>query len=308
MLKFFTSIGIAIACVLGLVLAFIAWIFVSTPKPDNIKDCLTTSLFEVRLCPREPEYVTINQVSPAARNAVLVSEDSAFFEHHGFDWFELQQSAEKNWKTNAFARGGSTITQQLAKNVYLASEKSILRKVREAIITVQLEKSLTKNEILEKYLNVVEFGPELYGIGKASRFYFGKPAASLTAAEGAFLAFLLPNPKAYSVSHRNKKLTKFAYTQMRIIVDRLHSFKRISDDEYASAVYQVNHFYGPLSEYAKDRIDESIAPDEGDEVEVGPNGAVLDHMERDTETPAEMDEDEEPLPKVLPDDDPDEEL
>lgn len=219
----------------------------------------------------------------AARNAILVSEDSAFYDHHGIDWFELQQSAEKNWKKNEFARGGSTITQQLAKNVYLTSEKSILRKLREVVITIQLEKNLTKNEIFEKYLNVVEFGPNLYGIGKAARFYFNKSAANLTAAEGAFLAFLLPNPKDYSVSYRNRKLTRYAHSQMRIIVDRLHRFKKIGADEHAAAVYQVNHFYGSASEFAKDVIDESAEPTDeelNDASEVGPNGAELDQVEK----------------------------
>jgi monofunctional biosynthetic peptidoglycan transglycosylase len=283
MFKFFTAIGIAVVSVIGLIAVAIIWLFVSTPQPSNIKGCLTTTLFQVHLCPTDPNYVKIEQVSSAAKNAVLVSEDSAFYDHHGIDWFELQQSAEKNWKKNEFARGGSTITQQLAKNVYLSSEKSILRKVREVIITVQLEKSLTKNEILEKYLNVVEFGPNLYGIGKASRFYFGKTPSALTAAEGAFLAFLLPNPKDYSVSYRNKKLSRYAHSQMRIIVDRLHRFKKIGADEHQAAVYQVNHFYGSLSEFAKDRIDESIEPSSDemgeDEGEVGPNGAILDHVE-----------------------------
>ncbi len=259
MIKFVTSVGIAIASFFGLILVLVGWLFATTPRPTDIKDCLTTKMFSVRLCPKEPGYVRLSEVSSAAKNAVLVSEDSAFYDHNGVDWFELRQSAEKNWKTNQFARGGSTITQQLAKNVYLSSEKSILRKVRELIITIQLEKTLSKNEILEKYLNVVEFGPNLFGIGKASRFYFGKSPSALTPAEGAFLAFLLPNPKNYSVSFRKKQLTRFAHSQMRVIVDRLYRFKRISAEEHERAVYQVNNFYGS-SGFDSESFDPSIEP------------------------------------------------
>jgi monofunctional glycosyltransferase len=305
MFKFFTAIGVAVVSVLGLIAVAIAWLFVTTPQPSNIKGCLTTNLFQVHLCPTDPTYVKIDQISSAARNAVLVSEDSAFYDHHGIDWFELQQSAEKNWKKNEFARGGSTITQQLAKNVYLSSEKSILRKVREVIITVQLEKMLTKNEILEKYLNVVEFGPNLFGIAKASRLYFGKAPSQLTAAEGAFLAFLLPNPKDYSVSFRNRKLTRFAHSQMRIIVDRLHRFKKLSADEHATAVYQVNHFYGAVSEFSKDDIDENIEPSSADESEeVGPNGAELENIEKSPpdESPSDSGFDSSPAPEADPED------
>jgi monofunctional biosynthetic peptidoglycan transglycosylase len=113
------------------------------------------------------------------------------------------------------------------------------------MITVELERTLTKDEILEKYLNVVEFGDHLYGIKPAARFYFQKSPAELTPAEGAFLAFLLPNPKKYSQSFRQKKLTKFAGRQVRVIVDRLYHFKKIGEDEYASARAEVDRLFGP---------------------------------------------------------------
>ena len=145
----------------------------------------------------------------------------------------------------------------MAKNVYLTPETSLIRKVKEAMITVQIEKLLTKDEILEKYLNVVEFGDKIYGVKKASQLYFQKAPSQLT--EGAFLAFLLPNPKKYSQSFRQKKLTKFAGRQVRIIVDRLAHFKRIGEEEHQSALAQVDRMFGPDSTDAS--VDEPYGKD-----------------------------------------------
>jgi monofunctional glycosyltransferase len=274
MFKFIGSSFVAIACLVGLVLTGIGLFLATTPRPTDLKDgCLTTKMFQVRLCPTEPGYVKLKEVSVHARNAIIVSEDGAFYMHHGFDWDELRNSLDKNMETGEFARGGSTITQQLAKNVYLSPEKSILRKVREAMITVQIENLMKKDEILEKYLNVVEFGENLYGIGKASRYYFKKPPSALTPAEGAFLAFLLPNPKKYSQSFRQKQLTRFAGKQVRLIVDRLFRFHKIDEATHESALAQVASMFGPMPDpNAVDPLleqdleggDESLAlPDDG---------------------------------------------
>ncbi len=247
MWKFLSYFLIAVGCVIGLILTAAALFLATTPRPTDLKGCLTTAMYHVRLCPKDPSYVKLRDISPNVRNAVIVSEDGAFYSHHGFDWDELHKSFDKNMEEGAFARGGSTITQQLAKNVYLSPSKSLIRKVKEAMITVQIEKLLTKDEILEKYLNVVEFGDKVYGVKAASQLYFQKSPAQLTPAEGAFLAFLLPNPKKYSQSFRQKKLTKFAGHQVRIIVDRLYRFKRIGDDEHISASAQVDRMFGPDS-------------------------------------------------------------
>lgn len=238
---------IAVGCFFGLLVVGVALFLATTPRPTNLKDgCFKTQMFEVNLCPTDANYVRLKNISIHARNAVIVSEDGAFYTHQGFDWNELKSSFDKNWETGEYARGGSTITQQLAKNVYLSPEKSILRKVREAMITVQIENLLSKDEILEKYLNVVEFGDKLYGIGPASKFYFKKSPATLTPAEGAFLAFLLPNPVKYSQSFRAKKLTAFAGKQVRVIVDRLYKFKKIDEFTHAEALAQVENMFGPM--------------------------------------------------------------
>jgi monofunctional biosynthetic peptidoglycan transglycosylase len=244
MMKFFAFIGIAIASLAGLIGAFGAWVLISTPRPTDLKSCITTAMYHVHLCPTDAKYVKLGSISAHARNAVIVSEDSAFYNHNGFDWSELRESFQTNLDKGEWARGGSTITQQLAKNVYLTKEKSLLRKVREALITVQIEDNLKKDEILEKYLNVVEFGQDLYGIGPAARYYFQKSASELTPAEGAYLAFLLPNPKKYNVSFHKKQLTTFARKQIRTIVERLFRFKKISEMDYQESLAQVDHLFG----------------------------------------------------------------
>ncbi len=243
MLKFLLNLSIAIACLIGFVLIVIAWFFLSTPRATDVKTCFTTKMYQVRLCPGEESYVSLSRISSHMRNAVIASEDTTFFQHKGIDFFELQKSFEKNLKEGKFARGGSTITQQLAKNLYLTSEKSILRKLREAVITVQLEEILTKEEILEKYLNVVEFGENVYGVKEASKVYFGKSPSELSAVDSAFLAFLLPNPKKYSVSFRKKQLTPFARNEIKKILGKLHGFKKLSADEYAAAISQVDSMW-----------------------------------------------------------------
>ncbi len=247
MFKFLISWLIAVGCFFGLIIVGIGLFLATTPRPTDLKDgCLTTKMYQVHLCPTDPGYVKLKNISIHARNAIIVSEDGAFYAHKGFDWNELKSSFDKNMETGEYARGGSTITQQLAKNVYLSPEKSVLRKIREAMITVQIENLLSKDEILEKYLNVVEFGENLYGINAASKFYFKKSPANLTPAEGAFLAFLLPSPKKYSQSFRAKKLTRFAGKQVRVIVDRLYKFKKIDELTHAQALADVENMFGPM--------------------------------------------------------------
>lgn len=244
MFRFTITFVIAISCLLGLAIAAVALLLLTTPRPTNLKGCLTTSMFHVHLCPQKESYAKLREISPYMKNAVIVSEDGAFYTHKGIDWFEMRESFERNWERGGFARGGSTITQQLAKNVYLSGEKSILRKVREVIIAVQIEATLTKDEILEKYLNVVEFGPKLYGVKNAARHYFGKTPGDLTVAESAFLAFLLPNPQHYSISFKKKHLSRFARSQMKIIIERLYRFHKVDEIAYSQGMDQLANFFG----------------------------------------------------------------
>ena len=136
-------------------------------------------------------------ISPNLKRAVLVSEDIGFFSHHGFELKEMRNAMEEALREGGMPRGASTITQQLAKNLWLSSSRRPLRKLREAVLTWQLERALPKRRILELYLNVAEFGPGIYGAGAASQRYFSKAAADLEPREAAALAAGLPKPRAW---------------------------------------------------------------------------------------------------------------
>jgi len=142
-------------------------------------------------------WVPLSRISPSLRQAVVAAEDSSFFTHEGFDWEGIKEAAKYNLEAGELKRGGSTLTQQLAKNLYLSSERSLLRKAREALITRSLEQHLTKERILELYLNVAEWGQGVYGAEAAARHHFKKSARDLTSDEAAWLAAILPSPRRY---------------------------------------------------------------------------------------------------------------
>ena len=271
MLKFLVASSLALASLIGLAVLAIALFFWMLPNVNDLRGCVTTEMYHVHLCSKNPDYVRLKTVSSVARQAVIVSEDGTFYSHHGFDWDEMKNSVEKDLKTRKFARGGSTISQQLVKNVYLSMHKSLFRKFKEALLTMQLEKHFSKDEILERYLNVVEFGKNLYGIGPAAQFYFKKKPAELTAAEGAFLAFLLPDPKKYAVSFQKHQLTPFAFRQTSEIIDRLHRFGKLSDSELAIAKNEVQNMFGGQSvapktdDGSEPGIDEQAVPEDSEQ-------------------------------------------
>jgi monofunctional biosynthetic peptidoglycan transglycosylase len=143
-------------------------------------------------------WVPYDRVSPHLKRAVLVAEDISFFSHGGFEFAEIRQAIRDALGGERSLRGASTITQQLAKNLWLSPSRNPFRKVKEAILTRQLERNLSKKRILEIYLNVVEFGPAVYGAEAAARRYFGKPAAELSEEEAAQLAAGLPRPSRWN--------------------------------------------------------------------------------------------------------------
>lgn len=142
-------------------------------------------------------WVDYEGISPNLKRAVLVSEDINFFSHAGFDEYEINQALRKAWERGEAPRGASTISQQLARNLYLSSSRTPWRKFSEALLTRRLESALGKRRILEIYLNVAEFGPGIYGAEAASRHYFGTSAASLSERQAAQLAAVLPRPKVW---------------------------------------------------------------------------------------------------------------
>ena len=165
-------------------------------------------------------WVPLSKISPYAAKAVLIAEDDKFYAHEGFDFEAMQKAVEKDIKLGKLKYGGSTISQQLAKNLFLSPSKNPLRKAKEMILTWRLENNLSKRRILEIYLNVAEWGDGIFGIEAASRHYFGKSAAELTPMEAARLAVVLPNPLKLNPTGTSKYVEKRAEIVYGIMVRR----------------------------------------------------------------------------------------
>lgn len=178
--------------------------------------------FSVTLEPYRPSHwVSLSEISKSTIGAVIVSEDWAFFQHEGYDPKQIEEAARDAIEEGGRVRGASTITQQVAKNVFLSNERSLIRKVRELAIAVELEKTTSKQRILETYFNIAEWGEGIFGIAQASQTYFQKPPKDLLPREGAFLAMLLPSPKKYSISFRNRMLTPYARKRIDAILEKM---------------------------------------------------------------------------------------
>jgi monofunctional biosynthetic peptidoglycan transglycosylase len=175
----------------------------------------------------EWRWVPYGSISPSLRRGVLVAEDNSFYEHEGVDVEGMKEALERNWKKRKLAAGGSTITQQLAKNLYLSPSRNPLRKIREYFIARSLETHLTKKRILEIYLNVVEMGERVYGAEAAARHYFGKSASALSAREAALLAGCLPNPRVMNPGSPNKRLR----ARQRMILSRMKRWGYLMERE-----------------------------------------------------------------------------
>lgn len=177
---------------------------------------------EYSITSKKPKnWVSHSEVNYVAMHAIVVSEDWLFYEHKGYDIEQIKKALEDKIEKGERLRGASTISQQVVKNLFLSHERSFLRKFNELFFTLYMERNLSKTKILEIYMNIVEFGPELYGIKPASQKYFQKVPKELGPREGAFLAMLLPNPKKYSQSFREKKLTEFARASIDEILEKM---------------------------------------------------------------------------------------
>jgi monofunctional biosynthetic peptidoglycan transglycosylase len=154
------------------------------------------------------QWVNDDQISNNLKRAVIAAEDSLFFAHQGFDWKSLKQAWHSNQKNGAKIRGGSTITQQLAKNLFLSADRSFVRKGQEALITLMIESTMSKKRILEIYLNVIEWGDGIYGAEAASQHYYHKSARQLTANQAAKLAAMIPRPRFYDANRETRALSK----------------------------------------------------------------------------------------------------
>lgn len=190
---------------------------------------------------RNPSWVSLSRVSPHIIDAVVAAEDDAFFQHDGFDFEELKNSIKADLKKKRFARGASTITMQVARNLYLTKEKTISRKLKETYLTYRLENTLTKNRILELYLNIAEWGPGIYGIGQASGYYFGKGPSELNLNEAALLAVILPNPRYFNPYTRMAKVEE----RQNYLLMRMFTEHDIATEEYEAALSTPLEVYKP---------------------------------------------------------------
>jgi len=172
---------------------------------------------EGRTVRRVQRWVRYSQISPAFKRAVLVAEDAAFWDHEGVDYEELQKSIRVNWEQGRAVRGASTITQQLAKNLYLSPSRNPLRKLRELVIARRLEAALPKARIFEIYLNVIEWGDGVWGAEAAARTYFGLPASALDAEQAALLAGAIVNPRVHNPARPTSRLRR----RQQIILSRM---------------------------------------------------------------------------------------
>jgi len=164
-------------------------------------------------------WIPLDRIPRYVVDAVVVAEDGTFFTHGGVDWFEVRASIEKDIQERRAARGGSTITQQVAKNLFLSTSKDPVRKLKELIITFLLERELSKDRILEIYLNVIEWGPGVFGIEAAAQRYFGKPAQDLTLDEGARLAAVIPSP----LRHRPDSEGRYVSRRTNMVLGRMEA-------------------------------------------------------------------------------------
>ena len=206
----------------------LAWIYVTLPdvRPLARENPETTAWMEMRARearaagrrPRhEQRWVPYARISPHLRRAVLLAEDPKFWQHEGVDVEQIRESMEVNLEEGRAVRGASTITQQLAKNLYLSPSRNPVRKLRELLIARRLEAALTKARILEIYLNVIEWGDGVWGVEAASRRYFGVPASALTPDQAALLAGAIVNPRALNPAQPTARLLR----RQRLILRRM---------------------------------------------------------------------------------------
>lgn len=242
------ALGAVVLCGGGLA----AWVFWDLPDIAPLRDSRTTLTIEVpdwqgamhpfKVGPKNPQWAPLAAIPDELKWAVIVAEDANFYEHGGIDVTALKEAIKYDLKRKRMALGASTITQQLAKNLFLSRDKSIRRKLREVVVAQRLERELTKGQILELYLNVVELGPLVYGVGHGARYHFDKPVSLLTPAESAFLAAMLPGPRvAFNPETKPAKVRQRAARLLRLLGLR----RILSESEIADALVQLGQLGGP---------------------------------------------------------------
>jgi monofunctional biosynthetic peptidoglycan transglycosylase len=253
--------------IIGVIALYTAYIGVSLiflPSISELSDRKTNLTIQVKdwkgdyhpfvVGPKNRYWTPTGSIPAEMKWAVIVAEDARFYKHEGIDVKALKKAIKYDLEKKSFARGASTITQQVAKNLFLSREKSITRKIKELILAKRMEEELTKGRIIELYLNVIELGPMVYGIGHGARYYFSKPASELTPRECAFLAAMLPGPRlAYNPYIKLNRVLK----RSDMILGLLRGKGVLSEDEYRLAMKEEPNVAG-----LQRKVDESIAKEE----------------------------------------------
>lgn len=228
------------------------WFSLPDPSAFASRNPKTTAVIEQRRAeakrarrpfgPRQ-HWVGLDRVSPHLIHAVLASEDASFYAHGGFDWDEMNAAAREGLRKGKKMRGASTITQQVAKNLWLGTERSLWRKGREAILAAKMERSLSKRRILTLYLNIAEWGDGVFGAEAASQRWFSVSAADLSTAQATLLASMLPAPRRANLHDPPRWLAK----RSRRLIDRLLAAGRIDADEHAHASADLERYLAGAS-------------------------------------------------------------
>lgn len=222
---------------------YIGYLFLTLPDVSGLKthNPKKTALMTMRIRFAEKaeidytirhSWVPFENIPQILKDTVRIAEDAGFYWHRGIDFDELKESIKKNLQEKKFARGGSTITQQLAKNLYLSPKKNIVRKIEEYLIAKKLEKTLSKDRIFEIYLNVIELGPGVFGVQAASRYYFGFSVDSLTIEEIVRLVAVLPRPLSSNPTGDSPWLK----WRCRWLLHKLQLYEYISEETYKDMI------------------------------------------------------------------------
>ena len=252
---------------MGIVIVYAGYIavsIISLPSVGELKDRRTNMTIQVKdwqgnyhpftVGPKNRYWTPSGSIPAEMKWAVVVAEDANFYKHEGIDVKAIKNAIKYDLEKKSLARGASTITQQVAKNLFLSREKTLTRKIKEVILAKRMEEELTKGRIIELYLNVVELGPMVYGVGHGARYYFGKPASALTPRECAFLAAMLPGPRvAYNPYKNLDKVVNRSDSILRL----LRAKRVLTEDEYRQALAQMPNIAG-----LQRKVDESIKREE----------------------------------------------
>jgi monofunctional biosynthetic peptidoglycan transglycosylase len=245
--------------------ALLAYVYLTLPdvRPLATTNPQTTAFMEMRAeqaraqgasLRRSYRWVPYSRISPNLRRAVLAAEDGSFFDHEGVDYAEIRKAVEEAMESGAELRGASTLTQQLAKNLYLSPSRDPMRKLRELIITRRLEANLSKARIFELYLNVVEWGDGIWGAEAAARSHFGVSASALSREQAALLAGALINPIRYSPSKPPPRLVR----RQQIILGRMNRYQPPAAETIAAPGAAPS----PATESADEPVESIAVPDE----------------------------------------------